>query len=79
MEAIRSSETLATTYKATQPHNQEDHNRHLHLCEDFRFLGKRPLGRPRNERIVVINKVEVMELFVRMGIGWDSLRIVSNV
>jgi hypothetical protein len=30
MEAIRSSETLVTTYKTTRRHNPEDQNRHSH-------------------------------------------------
>jgi hypothetical protein len=36
MKAICFSEMLVTTYKITQRHNPEDHNWHLHHCENLK-------------------------------------------
>jgi hypothetical protein len=36
MEAICSSETLATTYKTTERQNQEDRNAHFHCHEKLK-------------------------------------------
>jgi hypothetical protein len=40
IEAILSSEALVTTYKSTWRHNPEDHNRHLHRCENLKSQRK---------------------------------------
>jgi hypothetical protein len=36
MEAVRSSETLVTTYKTAWHHNPEDHNQYLYCHENLK-------------------------------------------